>query len=47
MRKIRWEISTGKDDKEYDRFTYECKDDDTWVNTEIPVVEKPDSASSK
>ena len=49
MRKVRWEITNnfkvGKDFKEYDKFTYECKDDDIWVTTEAPMskksVEKP------
>mgnify|MGYP001589273200 CR=1 FL=1 len=40
MKKVRWEITNnfkvGKDFKEYDKFTYECKDDDVWVTTEIP-----------
>ena len=40
MRKVRWEITNnfkfGKDFKEYDKVTYECKDDDIWVTTEIP-----------
>ncbi len=51
MRKVRWEITnnfkTGKDFKEYDKDTYECKDDDIWVTTEIPMTEKSKSASSK
>ena len=42
MRKVRWEITnnfkTGKDFKEYDKFTYECKDDDIWLTTEIPMA---------
>lgn len=45
MRKVRWEITnnfkTGKDFKEYDKFTYECKDDDVWVTTETPLAKKP------
>lgn len=51
MRKVRWEITsnfkTGEDFKEYDKLTYECKDDDVWVTTEIPMIEKSKSASSK
>ena len=43
MRKVRWEITNnfkaGKDFTEYDKFTYECKDDDIWVTTEMPLVE--------
>lgn len=43
MRKVRWEITNnvkvGKDFKEYDKVTYECKDDDIWVTTEIPLSE--------
>jgi hypothetical protein len=50
MRKVRWEIinnfKTLKDFKEYDKFTYECKDDDIWVTTEIPLVEKSSSTQS-
>ena len=51
MRKVRWEITNnfkaGKDFKEYDKFTYECKDDDIWVTTEIPMTKKPADKSSK
>lgn len=51
MRRVRCEITnnfrTGKDFKEYDKFTYECKDDDIWVTTETPMVEKPKTTSSK
>ena len=51
MRKVRWEITnnfkTGKDFKEYDKFTYECKDDDIWVTTEIPMTEMSKDLSSK
>lgn len=50
-RKVRWEITNnfkvGKDFKEYDKFTYECKDDDIWVTTETPIVKNPTSKSSK
>jgi len=49
MRKVRWEITnnfkTGKDFKEYDKLTYECKDDDTWITTEIPIVKRVKSES--
>ena len=45
MRKVRWEITNnfkvGKDFKEYDKFTYECKDDDVWVTTEVPLAVQP------
>ncbi len=51
MRKVRWEVTsnlkTGKDFKEYDKFTYKCKDDDIWVTTEIPAAEKSTTKSSK
>ena len=51
MRKIRWEITnnakTGKDFKEYDKFTYECKDDDIWVTTETPIAKKQAERFSK
>lgn len=42
MRKVRWEITNnfkvGKDFREYDKYTYECKDDDIWVTTEVPMA---------
>ena len=51
MRKVRWEISNnfkvGKDFKEYDKVTYECKDDDIWVTTEIPTEAKPTDKTEK
>ena len=51
MRKVRWEITNnfkvGKDFKEYDKFTYECKDDDVWVTTETPMAKKQPEKSSK
>jgi uncharacterized protein YaiI (UPF0178 family) len=51
MRKVRWEITNnfnvGKDFKEYDKLTYECKDDDIWVTTEIPLAEKISTKSPK
>ncbi len=51
MRKVRWEITNnfkvGKDFKEYDKLTYECKDDDIWVTTEIPLNEKSTDTPSK
>lgn len=41
MRKVRWEITNnfkiGKEFKEYDKVTYECKDDDIWLTSEIPM----------
>ena len=44
MRKVRWEITNnfkiGKDFKEYDKVTYECKDDDIWVTTEIQLTKE-------
>ena len=51
MRKIRWEITNnlkvGKDFKEYDKFTYQCKDDDVWINTEVPIIKSKTEKSSK
>ena len=51
MRKVRWEITNnfkvGKDFKEYDKFTYECKDDDIWMTTEIPLIKKQTENSLK
>ena len=51
MRKVRREITnnlkTGKDFKEYDKLTYVCKDDDTWVTTEMPMAEKAQEKSAK
>ncbi len=45
MRKVGWVITNnfkvGKDFKEYDKFTFECRDDDIWVNTETPMTKKP------
>lgn len=47
MRKVQWGITNnfkvGKDFKEYDKFTYECKADDTWVTVETPLAEKKSS----
>ena len=44
MRKVRWEITNnfkqGKDFREYDKVTYECKEDDVWLTTEIPITDK-------
>lgn len=41
MKKVRWELTsnfkTDRDKKEYDKCTYECKEDDIWLTTEIPV----------
>ena len=41
MQKIRREVTSnlksGKDFKEYDKVTYQCKDDDVWVTTETPM----------
>ncbi len=51
MRRFSWEITNnfkiGKDFTEYDKFTYECRDDDIWVTTEIPMDEKSKNASLK
>ncbi len=51
MRKVRWEITNnfkvGKDFMEYDKFTYECKDDDIWLTTEMPLVENSSPRSVK
>jgi hypothetical protein len=51
MRKVRWEITNnfkvGKDFKEYDKYTYECKDDDIWVTTETPLAKKTTQKSPK
>ena len=50
-RNVRWEITNnfkvGIDFKEYDKLTYECKTDDIWVTTEIPLNEKTSIKSSK
>ncbi len=49
MRKVRWEITNnfkvGKDFREYDKVTYECKDDDIWITTEIPMATKSEKLS--
>jgi hypothetical protein len=51
MRKVRWEITNnfkvGKDFREYDKFTYECKDDDVWVTTEMSIAKKQPEKSSE
>ena len=51
MRKVRWEIThnfkVGKDFKEYDKYTYECKTDDVWITTETPIFKKQKGSSSK
>ena len=50
MRKVKWEIRnnymTGKNFKEYDEFTYECRDDDVWItiSTPLPKEQKPKSS---
>jgi len=38
MKKVRWHISQGVNEKEYDHTTYKCTTDDVWVTTEIPKV---------
>jgi hypothetical protein len=44
MRKVRWELTNnfkvGQDFKEYDKFTYECKNDDVWLTSETPIALK-------
>jgi len=44
MRKVRWEITnngqSGKDYKEYEKNTYQCKVDDVWITVEEPKVVK-------
>lgn len=44
MKKVGWQLTnnqkTGKDFKEYDKVTYQCKEDDIWVTTEISVENK-------
>lgn len=51
MRKVRWEITNnfkvGKDFREYDKVTYECKEDDIWVTTEIPMTTKSENLTEK
>lgn len=51
MRKVRWELTHnfkhGKDFKEYDKYTYECKDDDTWVTVETPIAQKKSENPAK
>jgi len=51
MRKVRWEITNnfkiGIEFKEYDKVTYECKDDDIWVTTEIPMTTKREDLTGK
>ncbi len=43
MKKVRWEITNnfkaGADYVEYDKDTFECTNDDIWVNVEIPMTE--------
>ncbi|MHB1864667.1 MAG: hypothetical protein ACYCPS_00670 [Candidatus Saccharimonadales bacterium] len=44
MRKVRWEITNnfkvGKDFIEYDKYTYQCLEDDVWVTVETPIDKK-------
>lgn len=51
MRKVRWEITNnfkvGKEFTEYDRYTYECKNDDVWVTTETPINKLTNEKLSK
>jgi len=51
MRKVRWEITnnfrSGKDFREYDKVTYECKADDVWLSTEIPLADKPETKANR
>lgn len=41
MQKVRREVTSnlkvGKSLKKYDKFTYNCKDDDIWITTETPI----------
>jgi hypothetical protein len=50
MRKVKWEITNNfkvdKDFKEYDKFIFECKDDDIWVTIETPTNKKPAPSKS-
>ncbi len=50
MRKVRWEITSngknGKEFKEYEKTTYECKDDYTWIITEPPLTESTNNEPS-
>ena len=45
MQKVQTEITnnlkSGKDFKQYNKFTYECKTDDIWVTTETPINSMP------
>ena len=47
MRKVCWEITNnfklGPGFKEYDQNTYECRADDVWLHTEIPIQNKSGS----
>lgn len=44
MKKVKWELTdnyrVGKDYKEYDKYTYECREDDFWVTGETPVIKQ-------
>jgi hypothetical protein len=51
MRRVRRGITknfkVGKDFREYDKFTFECRDDDVWVVTETPIIKKPHDKQAK
>ncbi len=51
MRKVRWKITNnfkvGSDFKEYDKYAYECRENDVWVTTEVPAAEKIKAESKK
>jgi hypothetical protein len=51
MRKVCLQVTnnlkTGKYFKQYDKLIYECRIDDIWVTTEIPVIEKDKLKPSK
>jgi hypothetical protein len=49
MKKVRWDISynSNENNKEYDRTVYQCKDDDVWVQTEIPKSDLDKDSSGK
>ena len=48
MKKVRWEISNNfkmaEFYKEYDKTTYECRDDDVWITLETPINNKLDKS---
>ncbi|HMS23521.1 MAG TPA: hypothetical protein PKB09_01815 [Candidatus Saccharibacteria bacterium] len=40
-------LKSGKNYKEYDKTTYECKTDDIWLTTETPITKKSTEKLSK